>query len=116
MDDAPLPSHLDGLELAWGLIANAGEGNWDRETPEWKAAAERWRDEVWHPALASGGDWVWQLVYECAGAATRPMLEDHPHYVFPAERVADAVREVMVSKGFTPPVGYQGDMPVPAAS
>lgn len=32
------------LELAWGLIANAGQGDWDREHPEWKAAAERWRD------------------------------------------------------------------------
>lgn len=42
---------MDALEMAWGLIANAGEGNWGRERPEWKEAAERWRDEYWHPAL-----------------------------------------------------------------
>ena len=33
------------LELAWGLIANANEGDWDKATKEWKEAAERWRDE-----------------------------------------------------------------------
>jgi hypothetical protein len=32
-------------EIAWGIIANAGGGDWDLETPEWKAAAIRWRDE-----------------------------------------------------------------------
>lgn len=38
------------LELAWGLIANA----WDWvKNPEWTKAAERWRDEHWHPSLAS---------------------------------------------------------------
>jgi hypothetical protein len=31
------------LELAWGLIANAGGGDWGRETGEWKEAAQRWR-------------------------------------------------------------------------
>jgi hypothetical protein len=32
-------------ETAWGLIANAGGGNWNTETPEWKTAAGAWRDE-----------------------------------------------------------------------
>lgn len=40
----------DLLESAWGLIANANEGNWDKAIPEWKAAAEKWRDE-WHLQL-----------------------------------------------------------------
>lgn len=37
---------LDHLELAWGIIANAAGGDWDHPInhPEWKAAAERWRD------------------------------------------------------------------------
>jgi len=39
------------IELAWGLIANAYGGDWDSATPEWKEAAERWRDEHWHPLL-----------------------------------------------------------------
>lgn len=34
----------DLLESAWGIIANAGGGDWDTQTPEWKAAAIRWRD------------------------------------------------------------------------
>jgi len=32
------------LETAWGIIANASGGNWALETPEWQAAAARWRD------------------------------------------------------------------------
>lgn len=32
------------LEIAWGIIANAGGGDWNKETPEWRGAAERWRD------------------------------------------------------------------------
>ena len=36
---------LDLLETAWNIIANSNEGNWDKETDEWKKAAERWRDE-----------------------------------------------------------------------
>lgn len=50
---------MDALELAWGLIANAHGGDWDKATPLWKKAAEQWRDEQWHPALKrhlGGGD------------------------------------------------------------
>ena len=36
--------HDDLLELAWGLIANANGGDWDRATPTWHSAAIRWRD------------------------------------------------------------------------
>jgi len=35
---------------AWGLIANAGEGDWTRESPEWQEAAKVWR-ENWHKYL-----------------------------------------------------------------
>lgn len=35
---------LDLAMDAWGVIANAGGGDWDRETPGWRDAAERWRD------------------------------------------------------------------------
>lgn len=41
-----------GLELAWGLIANAHGGDWDNASAEWRTMAERWRDGVWHPLLA----------------------------------------------------------------
>jgi len=32
------------LESAWGIIANAGYGNWEVETSEWQEAAARWRE------------------------------------------------------------------------
>jgi len=42
---------LSLAESAWGVIANAHGGDWDRaKNPDWKPAAERWRDE-WHKAL-----------------------------------------------------------------
>lgn len=36
-----------------------------------------------------------QIVFEAAGAATRPLLEDHPNYTFPSERVRDAVEHIL---------------------
>jgi len=42
---------LDALELAWGLIANAYGGNWNEALYDWRQAAQRWRDEQWHPIL-----------------------------------------------------------------
>jgi hypothetical protein len=41
----------DGMELAWGVIANAYGGGWELATKEWRKAAERWRDEQWHKSL-----------------------------------------------------------------
>lgn len=37
-------SQDDLIETAWALIANAGGGDWDRESPEWREAAAKWRD------------------------------------------------------------------------
>lgn len=31
------------LDEAWGIIANAGGGDWTKESEEWQRAAERWR-------------------------------------------------------------------------
>ena len=43
---------MDGIETAWCLIANADSASWDmEETNEWREAAERWRDEFFHPLL-----------------------------------------------------------------
>lgn len=51
---------MDGMELAWAVIANAydyvikvgSEGVTNREaTDKWVIAADRWRDEHWHPSL-----------------------------------------------------------------
>jgi hypothetical protein len=44
---------MEGMELAWGLIANGQY--WDRTDGrrygEWNEARVKWRDEHWHPAL-----------------------------------------------------------------
>lgn len=44
------PGDLDLLEAAWGIIANANEGNWDTARADWREAAERWRGN-WHARL-----------------------------------------------------------------
>lgn len=41
----------DALMTAWAIIANAWEGDWSQAPDEWRAAAERWRDEDFHPLL-----------------------------------------------------------------
>jgi len=35
----------DFITDAWGLIANAYGGDWEKATPDWKGAAERWREK-----------------------------------------------------------------------
>jgi len=43
--------HLKNLaEIAWTIIANAGGGDWSRESDQWQASAKAWRDE-WHKTL-----------------------------------------------------------------
>ena len=44
--DEALPNepHMELLESAWGVIANAG-WNDDAKSPGWQEAAERWRDD-----------------------------------------------------------------------
>lgn len=34
----------DELEAAWGIIANAGGGDWRKESVDWREAAAKWRD------------------------------------------------------------------------
>lgn len=36
---------IELLETAWGIISNAGGGDWDKETLEWYKAAVRFRTE-----------------------------------------------------------------------
>lgn len=47
-------SVVSGLESAWGLIANSYHGDWESAPKEWREAAGRWRDDVWHYALLLG--------------------------------------------------------------
>jgi hypothetical protein len=36
---------IDLLETAWGIICNAGEGDWTKEHPEWQEAAKQLREK-----------------------------------------------------------------------
>lgn len=65
----------EGTMLGW--FANALMAGYDRGRSD-----EQKRDI---------GEKLREIVYQAAGAATRPLLEDHPTYVFPSERVAEAV-------------------------
>lgn len=38
------------LETAWGIIANAGGGDWETQTEDWREAAGKWR-EAYHDYL-----------------------------------------------------------------
>jgi hypothetical protein len=42
---------MDLLGIAWGIIANAGGGNWETQPQEWRIAAMRWREQ-YHKALS----------------------------------------------------------------
>ena len=47
---------MDGMESAWGLIANAQSVAGDGKVEHWQASMERWRDNDWHPALDRNED------------------------------------------------------------
>ena len=51
MNPEPL---IEMIEAAWGVIANAGGGDWTKETPEWQEAAADFR-ERYHNLLAMLG-------------------------------------------------------------
>ena len=54
MNENNIASHqaFSDIEAAWGLIANAYGGDWEKASPEWKESAEKWRDEVWDKVAA----------------------------------------------------------------
>jgi len=43
MNEAIGTGAMDLIEEAWGIIANAGGGNWKKETQTWQKTAARWR-------------------------------------------------------------------------
>lgn len=49
------------------------------------------------------------LVYQAAGAATAPLMRDHPGYVFPSSEVGAAVGAVLAEFGIPEIVGYPRD-------
>lgn len=47
---------LETIDLAWGLIANAGDGDWSKESALWQQAAVRWRDQHYLGSQAQPSD------------------------------------------------------------
>jgi hypothetical protein len=37
-------NHEELLHDAWAIISNAGGGNWERESAQWRHAAKQWRE------------------------------------------------------------------------
>lgn len=84
---------MDAMDTAWGILANVSGGNWGIQTPEWEQAAERWRDEMWHPALDRNG----HPSPEDDDRADGPAPNADPRLlVFPDGRVAVAAQDMKV--------------------
>jgi hypothetical protein len=82
--------------------------------------------------LTAGQRWtpeqIARLAFLAGGAATAPLLADHPSYVFPAERVAARIGDVLREHGIEPndvpgynvpesdPGDYLGDVEIAGSS
>jgi hypothetical protein len=40
-----------------------------------------------------------EMIFQAGGAATQPLMEDHPDYVFPSERVVERIEQVCIDFG-----------------
>jgi hypothetical protein len=73
---------LDLAEFAWGIIANANEGDWEKATPEWQDAAKRWRTQYHDllPKVSAGpvvvGLWLHGRQRRRTHMADDPMIEE----------------------------------------
>lgn len=47
---------LDAAEMLWTVVANVDGGDWSKQSPEWQAAAARWRDNYLAVERASRWD------------------------------------------------------------
>lgn len=45
----------DLLDWAWTIIANAGGGDWSKESAEWQEAAAKWRDSYYKSTACANG-------------------------------------------------------------
>jgi hypothetical protein len=81
----------EGTMIGW--FANAIMSGWDAG-----ARHERERDFM---------EKLHEVIYQAAGAATLPFMQDHPDYTFPSERVVEGIEAVLKDFGI-PPRGVPG--------
>lgn len=81
-------------ELAWGLIANAGGGFWDRESADWKLAAERWRDRHYRANLTLDRAEAEDFNDRAAGGLPSPESQNTDPSYGDAERYSDLVKQL----------------------
>ena len=43
-ETAPADDSYDLVEMAWVILANVSEGNWEKQTDEWQEAVVKWRN------------------------------------------------------------------------
>lgn len=94
---------LDGWEIRRTTDEDATRSLYDRtrELIERLRRTEEDLDTEQHRVASHVRDdrWLSEVVYQAVGAGTRPLLEDNPGYVFPAERVRDAVAALLEEFG-----------------
>jgi hypothetical protein len=93
----------DAIEAAWGIIANAGGGDWTKETPEWQEAAARWRDTVLPDLSARLAEAKqpsrWAIEYAIERLTDAGIFDQGPGFVAP--EIADVLHGALTGK----PVG-----------
>lgn len=73
-----LEQMADAAEMLWSVVANASGGDWSKQSPEWQAAAARWRD-AYHHALTAYLDVRKELTLAAEAPAEPPTPEpDRP--------------------------------------
>lgn len=91
---------MDVVMNAWGVIANAGGGDWTTETPTWQQVAARWRDEQFHPLVlkpSGASSWLKEHDAEVRRAAIEEAakkVEEMVSNSHVSERVAAAIRSL----------------------
>ncbi len=80
----------EGAMISWFANAIMAGYDWGRKHEQKRDMVEKQRE----------------IIFQAAGAATAPLLEDHPKYVFPSERVKEAVENVCESFGIPKTEGY----------
>lgn len=104
--DEALPDepHVKLLEMAWGVIANAG-WNDDAKHPGWQEAAEGWRDGYHHWLdlhLRPGGYQTWE---ELAVSVTR----ERDILVAEVAQLRQAIRDFKACKPVAPVPAFRTD-------